>query len=211
MSKSAFYASVILLTLLLLPVLPVRSQTYTPGVSVGDWGTFAKSGNAPTFINVTSFNITVTQVSGVNVTLQRTAYFQNGTHLIQTGWINIQNGSTSLPPNNFTFILTSKGLTVHEFVYQGQPLFINRTVYAPVAGLSRNVNYVDLQRQNYAAWDQNTGFIVGFNISVGGSYLMATMQKTNMWSAPRTPLGPIQLLVASLFPCMLVLWRRRRN
>ncbi len=126
----------------------------TVGVQVGDWaeytvtGTFQGNftgtfGNTTSlFENVTSMRVTVINIVDTNVTLEAHAYFENGSDVVEPGWIDIDSGNGTLEG-----WLIGADLNVGDHVYtDNQTMFgeltFNETIMREYLGSPVEVNHL---------------------------------------------------------------------
>jgi hypothetical protein len=115
-------------------IAPVTAVTRTVGVSPGDWAKFNVSSTSSGTINdawTENFlqsdwtNISVVDVSGMNVTLHFTSHFQaNGTLWYSDDYVDVTSGET----NHAYLALISAGLKTGDPIYENNSMVINETV-----------------------------------------------------------------------------------
>ena len=199
-----------LLLIGLVTVLPTSTAaTYLPGVQPGDWAKYGQvsatwQSNIPglnppdpifIFLVTQSILITVTDVSGTNVTISGTATYTNGTSETSIWTGDIKTGAGG----GLSFWVLSAGLNPGDPIYDaaGAPT-INYTTTQTFAGVSREAAVLDLnitfgtaQITALGLWDRATGILLQIVYTVFYDYFgqtasgtaMATLTETNLWYA----------------------------
>ena len=222
----SFAARMILLSLIILGLflapglLSARAAiVYVPGVKPGDSAVYAQTvgrWNLPgppnpvfgQFINLNFTTLSVTSVTGSNVTAAQTSTYVNGT-------VRHDNilGSVATDAGNITFWFTATNLTTGDPIYTtpNAPV-INRTMTLVFAGAPRAVNIFNTTLAFpggtefvNAWWDRLTGILVHVDFAIktttGNAFAGAQLVKTNLWN-PVANLGiglfafPTPLLIA---------------
>jgi len=217
-------------TLLLFALVVVASaQTRTPGVSAGNMFTYSYTANwnsndpnatVPSElvnINETQWaEVSVTAVSGTNVTGTVTTRFENGTETTNDCWVDADTGD-----GNTTALFISAGLVPGDSMYSGSPYntwTINETVPRVYPSGERDTNHINmtstsssfqgnLSETTNLYYDKSTGALVQFSKAVSnqtGTYLTTyseEMQITNssVWTVPEFP----DSLILAMFIFML--------
>jgi len=168
---------------LILSVLPAHaSPTYTAGVKVGDWASYAPlnvtyRSNSTFFpepqylkdLNKTAIATeTVTHVSAslTNVTIQSATLYRNGTTRTE-----VSNGDLVTGAGNLTYALIAGGLSSGDHIWMTTTApTINETVVMTYLGVSRSVNiynttssdttYGSLKISAEFIWDQQSGIVL---------------------------------------------------
>ncbi len=198
-----------LLLIGLLTVLPTSTAAnYLPGVQPGDWAKYGQVSatwqsdipgvNPPDpifiFLITQSILITVTDVSGTNVTISGTANYTNG-----TSETSIWSGDIKTGAGGLSFWVLSAGLNPGDPIYDaaGAPT-INYTTTQVFAGVLREAAVLDLnitlgtaQITALALWDRATGILLQIDYTVFYDYFgqtasgtsMARLTETNLWYA----------------------------
>lgn len=228
-SLQSFPARLILLSLVLLGffltpgLLSVRaSPTYVAGVKPGNTALYGQTvgrWNLPgpaqppfsQFINLNFTSLSVTSVTGSNVTASQAFSYVNGT--VTHG--NIL-GSVATDSGNITFWFTAANLTVGDPIYttQGAPV-INSTMVMIVAGAPRAINiynatitFLGGTELVNAWWDKKTGVLVHVDFAIktptANAFAGAQLVQTNIWNpSPNFGVGifadPNPLLIAQGF------------
>jgi PKD repeat protein len=178
--------------------------SYVPGVKPNNAAAYAASGswNLPgspsppfsQFINLNFTSISVTKVSGANITASQTFSYANGTTRQ-----DIVQGGVDTDSGNITFWFIAANLTAGVPIYTtpNAPV-INRTITQSVAGSIRSINVLNSTQVSPNSsstlmvwWDQKTGILVRIdlqltvsipNTPVGTASLHAKLFQTNIWS-----------------------------
>lgn len=216
--------SLIVLGLFLAPgLLSARAAlVYVPGVKPGDSAVYAQTvgrWNLPgppdpiigQFINLNNTALSVTSVTGSNVTAAQTSTYSNGT-------VKHDNilGSVATASGNITFWFTATNLTAGDPIYTtpNAPI-INRTMTLVFAGAPRAVNIFNTTvvfpggtEFVNAWWDRLTGILVHVDFAIktpsGNAFAGAELIQTNLWNpSPNVGIGlfaiPNPLLIAQGF------------
>jgi len=216
--------SLIVLGLFLAPgLLSARAALiYVPGVKPGDSAVYAQTvgrWNLPgppdpifaQFINLNLTALSVTNVTGSNVTAAQTSTYANGTVKHDTIL-----GSVATDAGNITFWFTATNLTVGNPIYTiiGSPV-INSSMTMIFAGAPRTINMFNTTFPSNggtefvtAWWDRLTGILVHVDFALktptANAFAGAELIQTNLWN-PSSNLGigifaiPNPLLIAQGF------------
>lgn len=196
---------------------------YVPGVKPGDTAIYAKTvgtWNLPgppsspfnQFIGLNFTTLSVSSVTGSNVTAAQTFTYVNGTNTRD----NIL-GSVATDSGNITFWFTAANLTAGNPIYTtpNAPV-INRTMTLVFAGAPRPVNIFNATNTfpggaafTNAWWDQKTGILVHFDFAIktptGNAFVGADLVRTSLWGSVSSGGGvglfaiPNSLLIAQGF------------
>lgn len=132
----------------------VMAQTRTVGVQVGSWAhySFLVEGNVTGVPNEpVNATLTVTGISGTNVTCQTVENFKNGTQKAGTGSVDVNSGSGNTSGN-----IIAANLNAGELVYNGPwsadgitatGATINGTATRSYLGESMEVCYLNLTQE----------------------------------------------------------------
>ena len=248
MGKKIVLLTLVLVFLLSAMVVASLAQTRTVGVSVGDWFKYGTvdvswSSNDPnaTFPpydyewlkeqNETDWLLlSVTEVSGTNVTCQAMTHFKNGTEKIEGGNINIDAGD-----GNMTFMAVSANLEANDPLYTSgdySSYKINETIVRTYPGGVRNANHLNItqeftwtvnQTQNsyyYSMnfyWDRSTGIFIEESweaINHTGEYLttwseLSRITESNVWVVPEFPTWASVLILFVVLTFAIAIYKRK--
>jgi hypothetical protein len=203
--------------LLFALIVAASAQTRTPGVSAGNTFTYSYTSNwnsndpnatIPSelvSINQTqSAEVSLTAVSGTNVTETVTTHYKNGTETTNDGWVDVDTGD-----GNTTTLFISADLVPGDPMYTGSPYntwTINETVLTTYPSGARDTNHINMTATSSSVqgnlsettnlyYDKTTGALVEFSKAVSnqtGTYLTIyseEMQITNssVWTVPEFP------------------------
>src|SRR2546426_2703537 len=185
-------------SLILAPALPGShaASTYLPGVKTGNAAAYSVSASwglpgPPTlpFINANFTRLTITDVTGTNITANQLTTYTNGTTILD----NIQ-GDVATNSGNLTFWLISENLTTGDPIYTtpNAPI-INETLVETFAGTPRTLDVFNAtqvfsggQAIVDAWWDQQTGILLQLEFHLGtqtgSAFLFIRLIATNIWS-----------------------------
>jgi len=170
------------------------------GVEEGDWAKYRIEAEIPEELEEEMGDVQeiewakfeVQSISGATVTLEGTVHYKNGTEETETmdgtemGLIieaDLTEGDQVISP---------------IFFGAGVPTYINGTVSKKYAGANREVNYVNIEMEQYgtsidlkAYWDKAKGVLCEMSMSMSGVILGQTLEvsmsikmtETNMWEA----------------------------
>jgi hypothetical protein len=206
-------------------------STRTVGVEVGNWAAYSvlAEGNM-TGLNATntpqSYTITVTGISGTNVTCQTVEKFTNGTQKTGTGSVDVNNGS-----GNMTGFLIAANLNQNDSVYNGSGEFfpgaiINYTTTRNYLGSNvevcqsnmteqtTSVEYSYLYSYNYT-WFRGSGMLAEVTVNmtevISGTYswqyehIIVTSSST----VPEFPESLVLPLLAAFSTLAVVIARKK--
>ena len=175
------------------------SPTYAPGVKPGETAVYAQTvgrWNLPgpaqppfdQFINLNFTTLSVTSVTGANVSADQTFSYTN-----DTTRSDVIQGSVATDSGNITFWFISANLTTGDPIYTtpGAPI-INTTITEVYAGAVRTLNiynatHVLPQGTEFvnAWWDQATGILLHVDFAIktptGNAFAGASLVQTNIW------------------------------
>jgi len=134
MGKKIVSLTLLLVFLLFAMVMTASATTRIVGVNVGDWFKYSDitvnwSSNDPSAtlpevykdLNETQwFDVTVTLISGTNITGQLTTHYKNGTETTFGGWVDIDTGNGE----NLTLGFISANLVAGDTLYTSAYYFI---------------------------------------------------------------------------------------
>jgi len=238
MHKLALSALILIFLLFLVPVT-VLAQPRVVGVKVGDWFKYGDVGaqwtsndpsaTTPTIVN--SFNevawmeMTITDVSGTNITATQVMHYKNGTETSSYGWVDINTGDAE----NFDDFLISANLIPGDSEYNSttyESLIINNTITMSFLGVTRYVNHFNNTNSASSGsslftesadflWDMDTGVALGvthFLSNQTGPYTSTLSYHFKLTDSPVIPEFPTltsTLFILILFaPAILVLSKR---
>jgi len=217
------------------------AQPRTVGVNVGDWFKYGDVGaqwtsnypNSTTPAIVNSFNsialmeMTITAVSGTNISAQQMIYYKNGTETSSNGWVDINSGDAQ----SFDDFLISANLIPGETEYNSQnyvSLIINDTMKLSFLGVIRYVNHFNntnsassgssvITQSADFLWDMDTGValeVAHFLSNQTGPYTSTLSYHFRLTDSPVIPEFPVftsTIIVLMLMtPAILVLSKRRQ-
>jgi len=175
------------------------SPTYAPGVKPAETAVYAQTvgrWNLPgpaqppfdQFINLNFTTLSVTSVTGANVSADQTFSYTN-----DTTRSDVIQGSVATDSGNITFWFISANLTTGDPIYTtpGAPI-INTTITEVYAGAVRTLNiynatHVLPQGTEFvnAWWDQATGILLHVDFAIktptGNAFAGASLVQTNIW------------------------------
>lgn len=166
MNRKLALFSLCLACLPFLSLTSVEAQTRTVGVHVGEWFKYGEISGNGTLLeqcqNVDSWLMTVTNVSGTNVTVQVVTNFKNGTSSSKSTEGDVVSGSGF----ENSFLVISAGLEVHDAIYLSQAFSsytINETISKAYLDDTRPTNHLMLDNEQFNGgfyWDKATGMLV---------------------------------------------------
>jgi hypothetical protein len=227
--------------LLLALAVATSAQTRTVGVIVGNkfrysfaasWGSNDPSATPPSYLvdfNDTQwFEITISAISGTNITGQTTAHDKNGTENTGGVWLDVNTG----PSKNVVSFFISANLVPGDSVYTSSPYNtwkINETV--PRAYLSgvRETNHFNMasssgtySSSNNVYWDNSTGVLVEVLVETTNQTSAYTTtwsediqiisSNVSGWTVPEFPTWtPALLILIALTSATIVIARQRQR
>ena len=191
MNKKTVATSILLVTLLMLPILGyVSAQTPAmPGVSVGNMFTynityFWNSTNpidiVPFYLitqNQSTLQVTVQTVAGTTVGVATVWTYKNGTQQSSTEYDEVNGGITK------TVLVYAGNLSAGDYLFPGAtdlPFIINGTTIREYSGIFRQTNHIQINNTNLEGtlyslldqyFDKQTGILVEY-------YLMTVYSAT---------------------------------
>ena len=229
--------------LLFALVMAASGQTRTVGVSMGDtftysyvvnWNSNDPSATVPS--NLVSINetqwekVSITAVSGTNITGTLTAHYKNGTETTIDGWVNVDTGDGE----NMTALFISAGLVPGDSIYTGSDYstyLINETVSRTYPGGMRDTDHINTTAESSSSiignlsittnmyWDKSTGFLVDLSIEESnqtGTYLTTWLEAlqiigSSVWPVPEFSSWPLALLTLITVTSAVTLMSRRKR
>lgn len=229
--------------LLLALVVAASAQTRTVGVGVGNkfrftlgtvsWISDDPSATPPSALvdanNTQWVEVTITTISGTNVTGQVTRHYKNGTEITEGGWVDVDTGDGE----NITGLVISANLAAGDSVYTSSPYndyIINETVPRTYFGGVRDTNHLNtasntnsssgtLSLRTNLYWDKSTGFAVETRqetTSQTGSYTTTWSEdgqiiSSNVWTVPEfSTWTPALLILIALTSATIAIARQRQ-
>jgi hypothetical protein len=225
--------------LLLALVAEASAQTRTAGVSAGNTFTYSPtvswSSNDPTatppstlvVLNNTQWvQLSITAISGTNVTVQMTVHYKSGTENTTGGWVDVNSGAGE----NITAYVISANLAAGDSVYTSSPYnttwIINETVPRTYSGVERETNHWNTTSsgggQSYPInlyWDKQTGVLVEMLLETTnqtGAYTTTASEdlqitSSNVWTVPEFPTWtPALLTLIAATSAATVIARQRQ-
>jgi hypothetical protein len=221
--------------LLLALVVAASAQTRTVGVSVGNkfrysvtvnWSSNDPSSKPSSYLvdanNTQWLEVTITAISGTNITGQTTKHYKNGTEITMGGWVDVNTGGGE----NITSVIISANLAAGDSVYPSSPYNINETVPRTYLSGVRDTNHLNTTyssgTQSYPSnlyWDKSTG--VGVEqlqeaTNKTGTYTTTASLDTqiissDVWNVPEFPTWtPTLLILIALTSAIIVIARQRQ-
>jgi hypothetical protein len=234
MNSRIVFFTLILTFLLFALVGAASATTRTVGLSVGNmfrmsvtvsWHSTDPSATFPS--NLVDFNntqwaeITITGISGTNVTGQMTSHYKNGTEITTGGWVDVNTGNNV----NLSESVISANLTAGDSEYTSSPYntnIINNTVTRTYLGVGRETNHLGYAYPGGSTdlyWDKTTGFLVEVLVEstshtfgyVTTSSLDVQIISSNVWIVPEFPTWtPALLILITLTSATIVIARQRQ-
>jgi hypothetical protein len=224
------------------------AQERTVGVAEGDWFIYGLdiswNSTDPDVIfspseygdweraNVTEWvKMTVTAVSGTNVSVQYLTHFENGTEEIGYGYIDVDTGDEA----NGTLALISVNLGVNDSIYASGDYSmwaINETITRTYPDGVRNTNHINMTYEFSWTinelhcylyqfinlyWDKETGILVEDSFEMTnqtGPYLttlsvVSTITDSSAGVIPEFPVGPSMLVISIILSVTIFSVERR--
>jgi len=218
----------------------VAAQPRIVGVTVGDWFkygdiTFSWSSNDPNATIPYGFEelsetewmkMTVTDVSGTNITFQIIFHFKNGTEKTYDNIVDIDTGE-----GNVTMWAISANLNANDTIYSSfgySTMKINETIVRTYPDGVRDTNHLNntaersgaefyehLSMNNY--WDRSCGIIVEMSQEQTSQIegyttiwsLLIRITESNFWVVPEFPTWTSILLLVIVLTVTIVISKRR--
>jgi len=221
--------------LLLALVVGASAQTRTVGVSVGNkfrysptvsWSSNDTSATPSSDLvdanNTLWGEVTVTGISGTNITTQITNHYKNGTEATPMGgWKDVNTGA-----GNMTIFVISANLTAGDSVYTSSSWIINETVLRTYSSVERETNHLNMTLSDGTQitgydfyWDKSTGVLVETlqeTTNQTGTYTTRSSEdlqiiSSNVWTVPEFPTWtPALLILIALTSVTIVIARQRQ-
>ncbi len=217
-------------------VTAAYAQTRVVGVEVGDKSTYTVGGwgwgsNDPNAVvssifldyNETAWiEISVTAISGTNITGQNTKHYKNGTEIIADGWVDVDSGNGSLTSYFISANLTAGDLIYTSPYHVGE--FINETVYKGYQSGPRETNHFDAtliggsSNMSYDfQWDKLTGVLVETyvrNYYLTGNYwnswsVLIQISSSDVWVIPEFSTWTAMLIILVVLAAGVVIFKQR--
>jgi hypothetical protein len=164
--------------------MKVMADARTAGVQVGDWANYSASasGNWTEFVPAdvpVSESVTVTDVTGTNVTLEMVSTFSNTSQTTDTGIVDVETGS-----GNASGSIIAANLNAGDLVYTGTWEYtdatINETITHNYLGSNVEVNHLNITTEIISLyvnsstamdyfWFKDTGVIA--EMVINGTYV----------------------------------------
>jgi hypothetical protein len=226
MTKKLLTATFLLVLLGFAMIGSVKAQTRIPGVYQGNvftydvtayWSSNDQNAVVPADlldINKTEYyQVTITAVSGSEITTQSVWHFTNGTETSTVGTINVETGAA----NGGFWTIVAGNLGVNDRLHPSGPNYItvNETVIWNYTGGARETNHLILTLQNSDAsgdymeyvdyyFDKQTGMLVQLNDATVYSNPTTTetrfwkIKDSNVWVVPEFPSALIMPLLMAI-------------
>lgn len=244
MSKKIVLLTSFLVFLLFAMVATSSAQLRIPGVYPGDWFEYddiiaywsSSDPNATCpeylmeFNETEGYQMTVTDVSGTNITGQSIRRFKNGTEITSGGYVDVDTGDGE----NVTMWVISANLGVNDTLYASgdySTWTINETIVRTYPDGVRETNHINQTAEqsmsngyeiyyyssaNYY-WDRSTGILVEMSmefINQTGDYLttlsvLLRITESNVWVVPEFFTLTSILLVFIVITTAIGIYKRR--
>lgn len=229
-------------------VVTAAAQERTVGVAEGDWFNYGVEVNwnstDPDAISPPSaygdweimngtewVKMTVTGVSGTNVSLQYVSHYKNGTEEIEDGYIDVDTGDEA----NASLTIISANLGVNDNLYTSgdySTWAINETITRTYPDGVRNTNHINMtyeyswtinETEYYFSqsmnlyWDKETGILVEDSFELynqTGEYLTtwsvgSRITDSSVWIIPEFPAGSPMLVISVILTVTIISIERR--
>jgi len=233
-SRIVLFTLISTFLLLGLVVAAASATTRTVGVSVGNtfrcsvtvsWHSTDPSATFPS--NLVDFNntqwgeVTVTGISGTQITGNITSHYKNGTEISTPGWVDVNTGNSLILTESFI----SANLAAGDSEYTSSPYntnIINNTVTRTYLGVGRETNHLGYAYPGGSTdlyWDKTTGFLVEVLVESTSqtfgytttSSLDVQIISSNVWTVPEFPTWtPALLILIALTSAIMVIARQRQ-
>jgi hypothetical protein len=236
MNSRIVLLSLISIFLLFALVVAASAQPRTVGVSMGNTFTYGVtvswSSNDPTATpssdiveanNTQSGTLSITAISGTNVTGQVTTLYKNSTETTEGGWVDVNTGNGE----NLTEFLISANLAAGDSIYNSSSTgTINETVTRTYSSGVRNANLLNMtysvEGLNYTFnyyWDQSTGVLVELLLQTTNQTAAYTttssenvqITSSNVWTVPEFPTWTSALLILIAVTSATIIISRKRQ
>lgn len=211
----------------------VSAQTVTAGVSKGQTFDYSYSiiwtSNDPSAVpsaesieynNTQQIQFKITDVSGSIVSLDFFRYFKNGTVASQSGTVNLESGTTTVP---YGFLIIGANLNKEQKVYPtGGHQVITDTVMRSYTSGQRETNVIsgeDSEEKTTTYFDKTTGVAVDYTYDIyshDGDYLTTSTERmintnSDAWTTiPEYSMFAIVILLIFATLAILALVKRRQ-
>jgi hypothetical protein len=238
MTKKLLTATFFLVLLGFAMVGSVKAQTRIPGVYQGNVFTYdvtaSWSSNDPNAvvpadlldINKTEYyQVTITAVSGSEITTQSVWHFTNGTETTSSGTINVETGATT---DEGFWLIAAGNLGVNDRLQTSGPnyFYVNTTVMRDYVGGARETNQLTftLPGSDVAGdfieyvdyyFDKQTGMLVQLNDAKVYSNPTTTITRfwkikdSNVWVVPEFPSALIMPLLMAITMLALIVYKKK--
>ena len=207
----------------------------TVGVSVGNkfrysvtvsWSSTDPNATPPSCLveynNTQWLEITITAISGTNITGQTTIHFKNGTETTAGGWLDVSTGDGV----NITSFIISANLTAGDSAYTSSPFntwIMNETVPKTYLSGVRDTNHLDMLNptgcRTNLYWDKSTGIWVESSqetTNQTGAYTTTWSQHAQIissavWTVPEFPAWTPALLILTVLTSATIVIARQRQ
>jgi hypothetical protein len=223
--------------LLVALVAGASAQTRTVGVIVGNkfrygvavgWSSNDTNATPPSFLvdanNTQWAELTITTISGTNVTGQMVAHYKNGTEISTGGWVDVNTGNGE----NLTVLIISANLAKGDSIYNSSSNtgIINETMSRTYSSGIRDTNHVNVTisigTQSYIMeyyWDKSTGVAVELlreSTTQTGAYTTTWSEDiqiigSDLWTVPEFPTWTTTLLILIAITSAIMLIARQRR
>jgi hypothetical protein len=233
-SRIVFFTLISTLLLLAL-VVEASATTRTVGVSVGNkfrysptvsWSSNDTSATPPPDLvdanNTQWGEVTVTGISGTNITTQITNHYKNGTEATPvSGWKDVNTGA-----GNMSIFVISANLTTGDSVFTSSSWIINETVPRTYSGVKRDTNHLNMTLSSGTQitgydfyWDKSTGVLVETlqeTTNQTGTYTTTWSEdlqiiSSDVWIVPEFPTWtPALLMLIALTSATMVIAKQKQ-
>jgi hypothetical protein len=231
-TQSLSLLAIILLSSSILFAASTSAQTVNVGVSKGEtftysynliWTSTDPSATPPTdlvdYNNTQEIQFKITSVSGPEIGVDFIRIFKNGTQTVQSGSIDVQSGSTTVP---FGFLIIGSNLNKNDRVYpEGGYQTITDTVTRSYASGQRETNVLGSQDSSGGTtiyFDKIKGVAVEHSYeipSTSGIYSISSTERmvnTNpdVWTViPEFPSITVLMILLLAIPILLVAYKKK--
>jgi hypothetical protein len=238
MNSRIVLLSLISIFLLFALVVATSAQTRTIGVGVGNtftygvtvsWSSNDTTATPPSYLvdanNTQWAELTITAISGTNVTGQTTVLYKNTTQITSGGWADVNTGSGE----NLTVLIISANLAKGDSIYNSSQYnteTINETVSRTYLSGPRDTNHINVSTLSGTQsmttdyyWDKSTGVAVellrGFTNQTG-AYTTTWSEdlqitNSNVWTVPEFPTWTSALLILIAVTSATIIIARKRQ
>ena len=164
--------------------------------------------------NTQKIQFKITNVEGSDITIDFMRLFNNGTQTVESGSIDIESGTVSVP---YGFLIVGANLNKNQQVYPtGGHQVITDTVTRSFAGVQRETNVIsseDSSQKTTIDFDRAKGVALDYLFEIretSGNYNIVSTEKltntnSNDWAAASSPLSlPVIAIVIVIIAIVIV-------